>query len=812
MDGKQQKSRSSKAPNSRPHLSSRQQPQSSPIQLPSHRKHNQQSHSTPTSLPAQRPHSHSTNHSFVTTPEYQRSVAFDYDDSNSPTMPTSTLLTQLLQEKKASQLQTRLGKRNISDFEAYKRLPRTSPTDAVRPEPQRHVSLGGPTPSGSSHGKPKEMGAREMMAVSFSHFSHSSLVANHLQFIDKIKKENFDLKLQLFHQRQKRTTLEQQLEERIESMAALVEENTQLREANDRLSREVQKTQQAVDEAVAIICDHEEKLADLGLIDDDTRPSTARPDNVASEKPVSPQSNGVGASMTPTKFEVPDRGSSKRAIHSGESRGRRSATPRISKSSRRTRSFLRESSGSTSALRSIYLIDENKSKGAFSVMSMTGSMFLREDPDPETMTMDSPRLSVLSESSFMSVYGSPKHLDLNDGRPGRDDIIFSDTPLKNQRVHQWIKSREGLTDDVRRSTSISTTNETEAAPKGVSEPENDAAPAPNVPKLPKELPEAHQTPIVHKAKIPKPYKMDSPSLAGPIFSRDAALPPTPDTMSTSNPDAPNRSTSSIVAEKSLVDRAPANVGYADVLPTERPHTSDGTESRTDLGHVGEDEFYDFDEETRLGRRARRASFYQSHSFMSGGSSKAIRMLGPGAPSNPRLSCYGGNLMFNGEGIEDVVSSQYVSPNRSRSSRETAQRPARLSVELAPPLPDELFSPAPDEIPPSLPVENTSRRTSTSSGRVSFSDECKEPRPSAFRIQVPTNPQERPPVKRVSLKSRIFSRGSSSGRTSDTDSYQAAPSPSIRDGRPATATSNYRRRSSSFFGWMRTGSRDGPRAQ
>jgi len=471
---------------------------------------------------------------------------------------------------------------------------------------------------------------------------------------------------------------------------------------------------------------------------------------------------------------------------------------------------LRESNGSSSALRSIYLTDENKSKGAFSVMSMTGSMFLRDDPDPETMTMDSPRLSVLSESSFMSVYGSPKHLDLNDGRPGRDDIIFQDAPMKNQRVHQWIKSREGLTNGERRLASISTTNET-VAPSKMEEQENEAAPAPNVPK---HEPETHQSAFVPPVKAPKSYMMDSPSLAGPIFGRDV-LPPTPDTMSTSNPDALNRSTSSIVAEKRLVDRAPMRFGYGDALiTTERPHTSDGTESRSGGGIIGEDEFENFSEETQLGRRARRASLYQTHSFMSGGSSKAIRMLGPGAPSNPRLSCYGGDLMFNGEGIEDVISSCYMSPTRSRSSRETAQRPV-WSVEPAPALKEEWIAPRDDEITP--PMEDTCRRSSASSGRVSFSDDCKEPRPSAFRIQVPTSQQERAaPVKRTSLKTRIFSRASSrSGKTSDTDSYMgAAPSPSIRDTRPTTAGSTYRqrRRSASLFGWMRTGSRDGQAAQ
>jgi hypothetical protein len=589
------------------------------------------------------------------------------------------------------------------------------------------------------------------------------------------------------------------VEEKTEHIQALAEENTQLRETNNRLSHEVRKTQLAVDEAVAIICEHEEKLADLGIIQD-TRPSTARPGDAGTDTPARPSSRS--GPVTPTRFEVPHRGSSKRATQSVEPSRHRSATSKTSKQSKRTPSFLRESNGSSSALRSLYLTDENKSKGAFSVMSMTGSMFLREDADPETMTLDSPRLSVLSESSFMSVYGSPKHLDLNDGRPGRDDIIFSDTPMKNQRVHQWINSREALVDPGRRSTSISTTNGA-VAPSKVTEQESDAAPAPVVSKDPRD---AHQAAPAPQIKTRKPYKMDSPSLAGPIFGHDI-LPPTPDTMSTSNAGALNRSTSSIVAEKSLVDRAPVDTAYADVLiPASRPHTSDGTESRSGAGPVMEEDFDNFSEETQLGKRARRPSLYQTHSFMSGGSSKAIRMLGPGAPSHPRLSCYGGNLMFNGEGIEDVVSSQYVSPTRSRHSRDTAQHLV-LAVEPVP-QPEEWLAPGPDDITP--PVEDTFRRPSTSSGRVSFDIDAKDAPPAAFRIRVPPSIQERPPaVKRISLKSRIFSRSSNnSARASDTDSCMAAPAPSIRDARPMTAGSNHRRRSASFFQWMRTGSRDG----
>jgi hypothetical protein len=166
MEGKQPKSRSAKTPTSRPHLT--HQAQSSPIQLPSHRQQLRSTStptSTPTSLPHQRPQSHSTNHSFVTTPEFQSASGFDYDDLSSTTMPTSALLNQLLQEKKASQLQHRQGTRHVSDFDAYKRLPRTSPSDAARQEVQRQVSAGPSGDSGSSHGKPKEMGAREMMAV-----------------------------------------------------------------------------------------------------------------------------------------------------------------------------------------------------------------------------------------------------------------------------------------------------------------------------------------------------------------------------------------------------------------------------------------------------------------------------------------------------------------------------------------------------------------------------------------------------------------------------------------------------------------------
>ena len=81
--------------------------------------------------------------------------------------------------------------------------------------------------------------------------------------MDKLSKLNFDLKLELFHCRERMAKLQENcnlLSSRAEDADRLVEENATLLELNDTLVKELEHRDEAVQEAVSIICDLEERL------------------------------------------------------------------------------------------------------------------------------------------------------------------------------------------------------------------------------------------------------------------------------------------------------------------------------------------------------------------------------------------------------------------------------------------------------------------------------------------------------------------------------------------------------------------------
>src|SRR5438034_252565 len=125
-----------------------------------------------------------------------------------------------------------------------------------------------------------------------------------------MNKLNFDLKLEIFHRAQQAAAMEkkldrmQELEEKLERMGRLeaeleelrgVEEaNQRLRESNELLRLELDKRDQAVNEAVELICQLEAKLESFELKHGDERPSSARPQT----------SSGAAASAETANHEV----------------------------------------------------------------------------------------------------------------------------------------------------------------------------------------------------------------------------------------------------------------------------------------------------------------------------------------------------------------------------------------------------------------------------------------------------------------------------------------------------------------------------
>ena len=204
-----------------------------------------------------------------------------------------------------------------------------------------------------------------------------------------MNKLNFDLKLEIFYRAQQAAAMEkklermQELEERLDRMERLEVEleelrgverdNQRLRESNELLRLEVDKRDQAVNEAVELICQLEAKLEAFELSPRQDRPPSARPQT----------SSGVTASAeiadheaTPKSkliLDVPDRTSSRRATTSPALSPRGSQETPTSRRPRKHPSFLKENSQSTSALRSLYVADDNKSPGTFSMISRAGS-------------------------------------------------------------------------------------------------------------------------------------------------------------------------------------------------------------------------------------------------------------------------------------------------------------------------------------------------------------------------------------------------------------------------------------------------------
>ncbi|ORY58589.1 uncharacterized protein BCR38DRAFT_447725 [Pseudomassariella vexata] len=185
-----------------------------------------------------------------------------------------------------------------------------------------------------------------------------------------LHKQNFDLKLELFHRRERQAILEDKME-RLEA------HNAEMMELQEHLLGELEKRDKAVDEAVAMIARLEERVEEL-----------------AKEREMVRQVEADGAYLHSRHSPSdPDATATSKAK---ESPKHQYAEP---KTLNRMPSFLSEHREHTENLRNV-------------VLENGGSMFhLRKvsdsSADPsEVNRVVSPSLSVLSESSFTSVYGS----------------------------------------------------------------------------------------------------------------------------------------------------------------------------------------------------------------------------------------------------------------------------------------------------------------------------------------------------------------------------------------------------------------------
>ncbi|KAL8655244.1 MAG: hypothetical protein Q9226_003128 [Calogaya cf. arnoldii] len=581
--------------------------------------------------------------------------------------PSSTLLQDLLHERKASQRASRISETDNATHERQTQSSPIGPSAANKPRPRRSSGLT----------VPKNMGLREME-----------------EYISKLDKQNFDLKLEIFQRRQRSDALELK--------AAKVDEveiqNDELRQLNDDLLQELEKRDQAVGEAVSLICELEAKVARL---------ENERQHNI---RPFTPIENCYA---TPEVRKYHQLLSSTSAAHSPSSvkpsganvAGRQGCVTLPDRDRQhdedrllRSPSFLSDDEPNTSALRSL-ISSDNKGSTANgfglpnpSMLSLrrVGSPFSQDDLpevlDEDAFPLNPTRLSLLSESSFVSVYGQKKEKTtpycvtkqtLNASPPENGDISAKHlSPHQEGRVRQWIEHRDHPATPSRQSTSHARLSSIGEILK---------SDQPSLRELPHPASPTRSSGRLQRQQTQRPEKADKKaSFAGPIFGPDA-LPPTPGTMSSATLGG-RSSNHSITAERSLNDGTsrPTTDPTSDI-PHRSSHGSRNGLRSTQDNHAETglrsafDNDTDFDVSDEDKHPAYRDTSSPSSHYLSdnsratplmGESSKASQILGANAAQRPRLNNHITEPMSNGDNMGTSRPSRtisYPSPGRTHQN-------------------------------------------------------------------------------------------------------------------------------------------------
>lgn len=534
--------------------------------------------------------------------------------------------------------------------------------------------------------------------------------------LDRLNKQNFALKLEIDRRRDHTQKLQEQLDgmrEMVERAERLEDEHAELLRINSQLVVELEKRDKAVEEAMDIICDLEEQNNDLVERNSNTRPSTAHADSgyAGTELPEqdSPSSR-PGASTQPKSPTInvrqPSAASQKlQGLLNGQTPVRSKREPNI----------LSEQKPSTHALRSVYMENAKQLNSVKSFQSLLSRQENRLDEEIDD-ALNSPRLSVLSESSFPSIY-SPKQ-NLSPDQFAWEDAIEEDgdsLPMHTRshprqdsikRVSQWISQRDAAETTPSKSNHISSPlqlkMEEDMPPPSLP---RHATPQSHYHSLNNALSTAatsspeflrrhdHHEQLAARASKSKPSRPRPISLIGQTPG-EPLLPPTPDSVSTRMLRA---SRSSIVGDRSLLDVTPAVVkGYDALEPGVRTaprqmrssvelssaYNSSERRRRTSVHGLGLDESSDdedFGEADRLAETVRDFGF-EYDGFPDG---KSIKM---GTPSR-FLKHPQPPAMFNLNNMSPPEAG-IVPPRRRRSSDQVASsltKPRMIRVETSPTL-------------------------------------------------------------------------------------------------------------------------------
>ncbi|MCJ1284374.1 hypothetical protein MMC26_003705 [Xylographa opegraphella] len=271
------------------------------------------------------------------------------------------------------------------------------------------------------------------------------------EFISKIRSMNYDLQLSLALTRQQVDALREQVEkmeteeaEHVKAHEDLKAEHVEALKINDDLVRELERREQAIQEAVTIICQLEEKIENLEststLIVSSPAVQHTQAEQVFTEGTL-PQLEYTGSASGP---ETPEASpvNCDHALSAITSDNSLQKSPRTASVLHRTpllKPFILKSEmGSAGTLRSLYLAGENNQRESPMTASTTKPLsFLSGDEDEEFTNpedyyrMRTPPLSILSKSSFPSIYGTPERAVV-----GPPAVSFSGLDTKPHSVKQ----------------------------------------------------------------------------------------------------------------------------------------------------------------------------------------------------------------------------------------------------------------------------------------------------------------------------------------------------------------------------------------